>query len=248
MNKYKVEKRTRWECPEENDARILGGPNIVRPLHGHAPRVYMGQATWDRIRKRTYYLAGYKCQICGADCSKPGQCEAHELYHVEYQAGMSTFVKVVNLCSRCHAFYHSGRLITLYKKGVPYYQKQHLLAVVEHGFKLISDWNKANPDKPKIKAYGVFLDYLKEPKLIEEMTFLINKYGIEFWREDEKKMAKWEDWKLLYGNKIYPTKYKTYADWEKAMEEASKNDSARQVNSPFSGGVYDDINALLAEE
>lgn len=210
------------------------------------PRTYMGQTAWDRMRKRTYYLANYKCEVCGADCSKPGQCEAHELYHVEYQAGVSTFAKVVNLCPRCHSFYHSGRLITLFKQGVPYYQKKQVLSIVEHGFKLIYDWNEAHPDASKLKAYATFLKYLKEPRLVKEMEALIDKYEIEFWEEDKKKYAKWEDWRLVFGTRSYPTKYKSYEDWEKAMEVASQNDSDRKaINNPFTGGVFDEVKELL---
>lgn len=245
---YEVEKRISWHCPEEVDARILGGPNVVRPLHGQPPRVYMGQTAWDGLRKRGYYLANYKCEICGADCSKPGALDFHELYHVEYQLGTSTFAKAIALCKPCHAFYHSGRLITLFKKGVPYYQKKQVLGIVEHGFKLIHDWNKAHPDVPKVKAYATFLEYLKEPRLKKEMEELIDKYEMEFWEEDKKKYAKWGDWRLIFGTRSYPTKYKSYEDWEKAMEEASKNDSDRKAANPFSGGVYDEIKGLLSGE
>lgn len=247
---YEVERRVSWRCPDEVDARILGGPTIVKPLMGpgHQPRTIIGARAWDRLRKRGYYLANYKCEICGADCSKPGTLDFHELFHVDYQAGTATFAKAIAICKKCHSAYHSGRLITLFKKGVPYYQKKQVLSIVEHGFKLIHDWNEAHPDEPKLKAYSTFLDYLKEPALEKEMTKLIDKYEIEFWEEDKKRYAKWGDWRLIFGTRSYPTKYKSYEDWEKAMEEASKNDYERNQTSPFSGGVYDEIKGLLSEE
>ena len=182
--KYPIETRTKWECPDEVDARILGGPNLPKPLHGCAPRVYMGAITWDKMRKRTYYLAKYKCQICGADCSDPGSMDAHELYTIDYTQGTSTFNKVVGICKKCHNFYHSGRLITLCKKHIPFYSPDAVLTIAEHGFKLIHDWNEANPKEPKLKAYSTFIEYLKHKELSPKMEELIEKYDIEFWQKD----------------------------------------------------------------
>lgn len=242
---YAPEKKTRWECPEENDARILGGPNLPKPLHGCAPRVYMGAQTWDRLRKRTYYMAKYKCQICGADCSDPGSMDAHELYTIDYEKGTSTFIKTVGICKACHNFYHSGRLITLFKRGVPFYSADVVLSIVEHGFKQIHEWNLNHPDEQPLRAYGTFLEYLRQDSLGPKITELIDKYQIKFWLEDKKKMADWGDWKLLYGKKEYATPYKTYQDWEDAMEQASKNDVMRQTKNPFQGEVFDEIQGLI---
>ena len=242
-----LEYRTSWRCPEEADARVLGGPNIVKPLMKCAPRVYMGQAAWDKLRKRTYFLADYKCQICGKDCSTPGTLDAHELYTVNYMDGTAVFARVFALCKACHSFYHSGRLLTLHKQGSPLYSAKHVLNVLEHGFKLIHDWNVAHPDKPKLKAYGAILDGLKQEDLREPLTELIKEYDMEFWEEDPKRLAKWKDWKLVYGRQIIRTPYASPKEWEEAMAEASKTDSERQPN-PFSGGVFDEINDLLKDE
>lgn len=170
-----IEKRTRWDCPDKADARILAGPNLAKPLHSLNPRTIMGGPAWDRMRKRVYYLAKYKCEICGADCSEPGSMDAHELYSIDYEAGTATFSLVIGICKACHNFYHSGRLITLFKQGVPFYSKEIILSIVEHGFKLIYDWNKAHPDEPKLKAYATFLEYAKQPELAEQMEKLIER-------------------------------------------------------------------------
>lgn len=174
-----------------------------------------------------------------------GNC--HELYTVDYEKGTSTLAMVVGICKKCHNFFHSGRLITLYKQGGPFYPRSVVLGIVEHGFSLIHDWNEKHPDKPKLKAYSTFLDYLKNPELKEDMEKLIDKYEIELWEEDKKRIAKWEDWKLIFGKKDFPTPYKDYQEWENAMKKASRNDYERNFKDPFSGGVYDDIKALLKE-
>lgn len=243
--KYAPERRGKWVCPDQFDARILSGPNLPKPLHGVNPRTYMGSVTWDKLRKRTYFMAGYKCQICGADCSEPGAMDAHELYDINYWGGTSTFSKVVGICKKCHNFYHSGRLLTLYKQGNPLYTKEKVLDIVEHGFKLIHDWNETHPDEPKLKAYETFIEYYKNDTLKPEMEKLIDKYDISFWGEDKKRIADWEDWVLIYGKTKIPTPYKDYEAWEKAMEGFSKRDNMRQMDNPFKGGAFDEIAELL---
>lgn len=246
--KIKVEKKTSWLCPHDYNQIILSGPNLPKPLHGVNPRTFMGSVAWGKTRKRTYYLAKYKCQICGADCSESGSMDAHELYDIDYVKGTSTFKRVVGICKNCHNFYHSGRLITLYRRRNPLYPSSKVLSIVEHGFQVIYKWNQAHPDEPKLKAYETFLEYLKHDELSPKMEELIEKYEIEFWGEDKKKLAEWGDWKLVFGNREYPTPYKDYVAWEEAMKEASRNDNVRKINSPFTGGVYDEILETLKKE
>ena len=55
----------RWECPTENDARILTMPNLPYPTHGLAPRTVLSRTTWDFMRKYCYEQADYTCEVCG---------------------------------------------------------------------------------------------------------------------------------------------------------------------------------------
>ena len=84
------------------------------------------------------------------------------------------------------------------------------------------------------------------------MEELIKKYDVKFYMEDEKKAAKWEDWKLIIGDKEFPTPYKNEEAWKEAMEERGKQDTARilqkNMEEKFSGGAYDELNKLLEEE
>lgn len=248
--KYKVEKRTKWECPEANDARVLTMPNLPKPTHGPnmQPRTIFGAHQWDITRKKCYVKAGYKCEACGADVSASGAPNCHELFDIDYKKGTSTFARCICLCRSCHILtIHSGRAITLYKHGSPLYPAKALLDAAEKSFSLIHDWNVRHPYAPELKMYATFLDYLKQEELRPAMEELIQRYSISFWREDEKKMAKWGDWKVVIGGKEYPTPYKTYEDWEKAMEELSKTDSDRLVSNPFVGGAFAEINKLIAK-
>ena len=92
-----------------------------------------------------------------------------------------------------------------------------------------------------------FLEYLKVPEIAMEMSELIDKYGIKFYSEP-RHIAKWGDWKLLFGNREYPTPYASQEEWKQAMVEASKNDSVRGVDNPFVGDAFDAINEILSKE
>ena len=53
------------------------------------------------------------------------------------------------------------------------------------------------------------------------MTELAAKYHIKFWKENEDAGSKWSDWKLVIGDKEFPTPYEDYSAWELAMAEAN---------------------------
>lgn len=241
---YSIKTVEVWKCPADTGIPLLTMPNIPRPLHGCPPRKFMGQSTWDRVRKRCYFDAGYKCEICGEEFVKP-KYAAHELYTIDYKEGTSTFERCIAIDSCCHDFIHSGRLITMYKNKNPLYPKKYVLKTVEKGFKLIHKYNKEHPEAP-LRAYATFLEYLKTD-LAFDIGKLIDKYGIEFYAEP-KHIAKWENWRLIWNGKEYPTPYKSQSEWVEAMDKASKNDNVRAIDNPFQGEAFDEINAILNSE
>ena len=243
MNEYDVEIRDKWQAPAGTGVGLITMPNVPRPLHGLPPRKIMGQTEWDKMRKRCYYNAGYKCEVCGCEPPK-GQLHAHELYTVDWKEGTSTFNRCIAICKQDHDFIHSGRLVTLHKSGNPLYSKEYVLGVVEKGFKLIYDANKEY--NAGLKAYATFLEYLKVPSLCMEMVKLIDKYNIECYSEP-KKIAKWGEWRLVWRGKEYYTPYKNEGEWKDAMVEYSKTDTKRQVKDPFKGEAYDVINEILKD-
>lgn len=236
----KVKEVSQWLAPTGSGTFIITMPNVPRPLHGMPPRKIMGQTEWNKMRKRCYYNAGYKCEACGAEPERGG-LDAHELYSINWIEGTSTFVRCVALCKKCHSFIHSGRLLTLHKQGNPLYSKDYVLSTVEHGFKNIYEHNLKWDDN--LMAYGTFLEYLKVPELAPTMLYLIKKYNMKFYSEP-KKIAEWGDWKLVWRGKEYPTPYANEGEWEKAMVEYGKTDTQRQVADPFKGGAYDIIEEM----
>lgn len=235
-----------WKCPEENGVPILTMPCIPKALMGNGmqPRTIFGKTTWDYMRKRAYYLANYKSEVSESEAPK-GQLHAHELFEYDYTKHEGKFVRIVVLTKMEHDFIHSGRLVTLYKEGNPTVPKSYLLKVVENGFRLVSEWNESHPDEEPLRVYRSFLDYLEVDNLREEMIGLIKRYKIKFYRENVTNGQWFKGWHVIVGSNRYETPYKNQAEWEEAMRGARENDTVRKIESPFVGGVYDEMEKIL---
>lgn len=247
----KMEKKvTKWKVPPKNNVRVLGMPNIPHPLQGPGcqPRTIAGAKVWDQMRKKCYEDAGYKCEVCGYKHQFLADLHAHELFDIDYEKGTSTFVRLICLCKKCHLYFiHSGRALTMYKHGDPLYSKEKLLDGVEHGFKLISEYNKTH--KRKIYVFFAIAVYMEEPELKAPMEELISRYHIEFYKPVAgKKQAKWGDWRMIWNGKEYKTPYSNSAEWESKMEELNKKGDKFGTKKRMSGGVFDEIDKLLNEE
>ena len=59
---------------------------------------------WDKIRKKAYKDAGYKCEICGAK----GRLECHEIWKYDDEKHIQTLKSFMALCSNCHNIKHIG--------------------------------------------------------------------------------------------------------------------------------------------
>lgn len=250
MKKLPVSKVTHWTAPSKNDVRILGMPNIFDALQGPGcqPRTIAGAKEWDIMRKKCYEDAGYKCEVCGYEHQKPADLHAHEMFSTDYTKGISRFERLVCLCPMCHLrFIHSGRALTFYKHGDPLYSKERLLEGVGHGFKLIADYNKTH--KKPIKVFSTIATYTNEPELRDDMLKLIEKYHIKFYGSvGGKQLAPWPKWKMIWGDKEYPTPYKDTADYEQKMKELNKKQDRFATATRLSGGVFDELDKLLKEE
>lgn len=218
---YDVIKVPVWVAPSEDGAKILTMPNIPAPLHMLNPRTVMGKSAWDHMRKKCYFDAGYKCQACGKELGR-GECDAHELYTINYVTGESKFERCVCLCHTCHRLgIHSGRALTMFKKCNPLMTKRMILEGAENLFRLLHEYNVTHPDSEPLRAYGTFVDYAKWPPIENEMAELIEKYDVKFYEENKAITADWGKWSLLYGSKRYRTPFRDQAEWAEAM---SKND------------------------
>jgi len=240
---------TEWKAPEEikgPDARILTMPNIPQPLHGKGfqPRTIVSPSKWTIMRKKCYMRAGYKCQACGKDVSKKGTAHAHELFSIDYATGTSKFERLVCLCEECHVrFIHSGRMFTMLKKNSPLMTRDRVLEGIEHGFKIIKEYNDAH-DEP-IYPFAAFITGLEDDRIADDVAKLIEKYDMKFYGHISEKMgaARWQDWKMIFNGKEYRTIYADQDAWEQAMEEQHPE----KVTNPFSGGIFDEVDKILKE-
>lgn len=232
---------TKWVDTGENGARLMTMPNIPTPLQGEGmqPRTIFGTSQWNKIRKKCYADANYHCEICGADCSD-SIMHCHEVYSIDYKKHTSTFERVVALCPLCHVKgIHSGRALTLYKKGVPYMSKEKILEGAENAFTIISSYNKAHPEQEPLRAFETFLDYAKQPTLKVEMERLIRKYDMKFYHIDERswKRKYWSDWRIIINGVEYPTVYENIEAWQEAMDINNTNNRIKESKLSFSEQV-----------
>lgn len=149
---------------------------------------------------------------------------------------------LVFVTGNCHTgVIHSGRAVTMYKNHTPLWTKDIMLRAAEHGFELVSKWNKLHKDKKPLKMFSTFLDWLKEPSLAIEMKELIDKYHIEFYdvpATDTKE--NWGKWKLIYNGAEYYSPYSTLEEWEEAMQSESERQVAQNKNL-FEGDVFEEL-------
>lgn len=248
MKTYDVIKVKKWECPESTGVPIITMPNVPRPLHGKGmqPRTIYGKSTWDFLRKKAYYNAGYKCEICGREPER-GDLHAHELFTYDYEHTTGEFKRVVAICRTCHDAIHSGRLITMFKNKNPLYPKSYVLRVVENCFKLVYNYNKEHDEDEQLRVYATYLEYLDMPELRSEMEKLIDKYHIKFYEEELPKKKRWKGWKLVVGKNTYNSPYSSQGEWEEAMKQMNASDNVRTVADPFSGGVFEEIDKFFQE-
>lgn len=243
--KYDIKTVFAWQDNGAGGARLLTMPNVPHPLHTLNPRNILGRTTWDHMRKKCYYSAGYKCEACGRTVDGDEKLHAHELYSINYYAGESRFMRTVCLCPTCHVLgIHSGRALTLAKKGSPLMPKERLLKGAENLFRLLHEYNVEHPKEPPLRAYITFIDYAKWPPIAKEMEELIEKYDVKFYMEDPECTARWEKWHLIVGNKTYQTPFKDQADWSAKMAAMNAEQNA-VVERNDVGGIFDEVDKIL---
>lgn len=65
---------------------------------------------WDTIRKKSYRLANYRCEICGDIGTNQGvkhAVECHEIFDYTDE-GKQVLTQFISLCPRCHKCKHPG--------------------------------------------------------------------------------------------------------------------------------------------
>ncbi len=72
----------------------------------------LSKAQWDTLRKGSYKIAGYKCEVCNGRGPKwPVEC--HEIWHYNDQERIQTLKGLISLCPTCHKAKHLGRTLSV---------------------------------------------------------------------------------------------------------------------------------------
>jgi hypothetical protein len=71
-------------------------------------RSVLTQADWDRLRRRTYRAAGYRCEICG-ERGPTHPVECHELWEYDDANSIQRLLGLIALCPSSHSVQHLGR-------------------------------------------------------------------------------------------------------------------------------------------
>ena len=71
-------------------------------------RSVLPRSQWDRLRKKVYADAGYRCEICGARGPRhPVEC--HEIWRYDDHNLIQHLDGLIALCPSCHEVKHFGR-------------------------------------------------------------------------------------------------------------------------------------------
>jgi hypothetical protein len=137
--KERLAKRPRKQIKWKREPEILLHPNVPKPLHGLAPRVILGEAWWNKERRKAYESTNFHCIACGIHKfdTKMGWLEGHEFYRINYRKGTVTYIRTVPLCTECHQYIHSGRLQMLVESGQM--TKKEYEEIIKRGVKVLEE-------------------------------------------------------------------------------------------------------------
>lgn len=82
--------------------------------HGYNLRQILPKTEWDRLRKKVYAAASYKCELCGSEKS----LEAHEMWVFDFENKVQVLDGLVALCMHCHRIQHALLLALQVDQGI----------------------------------------------------------------------------------------------------------------------------------
>jgi len=80
---------------------------IPKSSHFKNVRSEVSKGEWDRIRKKVYKEADYRCEICNGKGPKwPVEC--HEIFEYNTEEKIQKLIRLIALCPSCHEVKHIG--------------------------------------------------------------------------------------------------------------------------------------------
>jgi hypothetical protein len=199
--------------PIWTDARLLLHPNIPKPMHGVNPRSVMGEAWWNKMRRRAYKDNNYCCGACSVHKSEAlyfNCLEAHEDYFIDYQKCTIEIKRIVPLCHACHNYIHSGRLLMLAMDAEIKWEK--FFDIIKRGNEILSQ-------------NGLEVNPFARAALVSAVDYL--PFGVPIWAKFEASkvidvdalpgvevpIGGWSKWRMILEGKQYPPLHKSYGEW-----------------------------------
>ena len=109
------------DAPSANPNTLLTIELVPSSSWGDNLRSRLTKAQWDKIRKHSYQLANYQCEVCGGSGKNQGYnwpVECHEVWHYDDINHVQKLTKLISLCPRCHMAKHIGRAQLDGKEGL----------------------------------------------------------------------------------------------------------------------------------
>lgn len=122
-------------------------------------RSYLTKSQWDKVRRKCYQNAGYRCEICnGVGTKHPVEC--HERW--EFENGQVKLLGLIALCPSCHEVKHIGRADAVgrgpqalaHLMKVNELTESEAMGYVRHAFRIWQDRSK--------RQWELNIDYLEE--------------------------------------------------------------------------------------
>jgi hypothetical protein len=134
-------------------------------------RKVLPQEEWDKIRKKSYKDAGYKCTIC----SVQGKLNCHEVWNYNDETHVQKLEGFIAICDLCHHVKHIGLAGILSSKGELDYEK-----VIEH-FMKVNECDRRNFDEHKKRAFEKWHERSKHKWHMDlgEYKDIVQNYGDE---------------------------------------------------------------------
>lgn len=122
-------------------------------------RSYLTKSQWDKVRRKCYQDAGYRCEICNG-VGKKHPVECHERW--EFENGQVKLLGLIALCPSCHEVKHIGRADAVgrgpqalsHLMKVNGLTKSEAMGYVRHAFRIWQDRSK--------RQWELNIDYLEE--------------------------------------------------------------------------------------
>lgn len=111
-------------------------------------RSKMPKAEWDRLRKHSYRMANYRCEVCEGSGLEQGYrwpVECHEVWSYDEATRVQKLVRLISLCPKCHQVKHFG-LAQIKGQGAA--ALRHLMEV--------NSWTKAEAEAHVRQAFAVW--------------------------------------------------------------------------------------------